>query len=61
MTTITIIKRGKSRRLRSKRQLKHKPNGHGIRRWHSRTTLWKSKRKDRIKRIVASASRRANR
>lgn len=50
-----------TKRLRSKKQMAHKPNGHGQGRWHSRTTLWASKRKDRRRRIIANNSRRANR
>ena len=57
-----VIKRfGKAKRLRSKKHLAHKPSGHGKGRWHNRTTLWKSKRKDRRKRIIANHSRRMNR
>jgi hypothetical protein len=56
------IKRwGKARRLRSKMALAHKPNGHAIGKWHSRSTLWAYKRKSRRKRLIADASRRANR
>lgn len=57
--TIKFLRVG--RRLRSKRQLAHKPSGHGKGRWHSRTTLWASKRKDRRKRLIANESRRRNR
>ena len=48
-------------RLRSKRDLAHKPNGHGIGKWHSRTTLWKWKRLARRKRLISNESRRRNR
>lgn len=58
---MTLKIRKISPRLRSKKQLAHKPSGHGIGRWHSRTSLWKSKRKDRRKRLIADASRRRNR
>ena len=51
----------KQKRVRSKKEMAHKPSGFGKGRWHSRTTLWKSKRKDRRKRLIAAASRRANR
>lgn len=59
--TFTIRKLGKSKRLSSKKQMAHKPSGHGKGRWHSRTSLWASKRKDRRKRIIANESRRRNR
>lgn len=59
--SITIKRFGKALRLRSKKDLAHKPSGHGKGRWHSRTSLWLSKRKDRRKRIIAAKSRRANR
>lgn len=58
---VQIRKFGKARRLRSRTQLAHKPSGHGIGRWHSRTSLWASKRKDRRKRLIANESRRQNR
>ena len=50
--SITLIK---SRRLRSRKQMAHKTNGHGQGKWHSRTTLWA------YKRLTADASRRAHR
>lgn len=59
--SVIIRKLGKSRRLSSKKQMAHKPSGHGKGRWHSRTSLWASKRKDRRKRIVSNESRRRNR
>lgn len=59
--TYTIKKLPKSSRLRSNKELAHKPSGVGKGRWHSRTALWKSKRKDRRKRLIADASRRRNR
>lgn len=59
--SLTIRRFGKARRLKSKRDLAHKPSGFGKGRWHSRTALWKSKRKDRRKRLIANASRRRNR
>lgn len=59
--SVVIRKLGKARRLKSKTQLAHKPSGHGKGRWHSRTSLWASKRKDRRKRLIANASRRRNR
>lgn len=59
--SLIIRKLGKALRLRSKKQMAHKPSGHGKGRWHSRTTLWKSKRKDRRKRLIANKSRRLNR
>lgn len=59
--SITIRKVGKARRLRSKRDLAHKPSGFGKGRWHSRTCLWKAHQKARRKRIIANASRRRNR
>ncbi len=59
--SIVIRKFGKARRLLSKKQMAHKPSGHGKGRWHSRTSLWASKRKDRRKRLISDASRRRNR
>lgn len=59
--TVKIRKLGKALRLRSKKDLAHKPSGVGKGRWHSRTSLWASKRKDRRKRLIANASRRRNR
>lgn len=59
--SVTIRAFGKALRLRSKNQLAHNPSGIGKGRWHSRTALWKSKRKDRRKRLIADASRRRNR
>lgn len=50
-----------SKRLRSKKALAHKTSGFGKGRWHSRTALWASKRKDRRRRIIANESRRINR
>lgn len=58
---VQVIKRGKARRLRSRRQLAHKPNGHGKGKWHSRGALWAYKRHSRRVRQLADASRRANR
>jgi hypothetical protein len=52
---------GKAKRLRSKRQLAHRPSGFGHGKWHSRTTLWAYKRKARRKRLIAADSRRQNR
>ena len=48
-------------RLRSKKQLAHRPSGHGAGHWASRTALWKWKRKERRKRLIAAESRRDNR
>lgn len=59
--TISIIKRGKARRLRSRDQMAHKPNGHSQGKWHSRAALWAYKRASRITRKIADASRRRNR
>lgn len=59
--TVKIRRFGKALRLRSRKQLAHKPSGIGKGRWHSRTALWASKRKDRRKRLIANASRRRNR
>lgn len=59
--TIHIRKLGKARRLRSKQQLAHKPSGAGKGRWHSRSCLWRSKRKTRRKHLISKASRRLNR
>lgn len=59
--SITIIKRGKARRLSSKWQMQHKPSGHGKGKWHSRTALWAYKRKARRKTLIAAESRRRNR
>lgn len=59
--SVIIRKLGKARRLSSKKQMAHKPSGHGKGRWHSRTSLWASKRKDRRKRLVSNESRRRNR
>lgn len=59
--SVTIKKFGKSRRLRSKKELAHKPQKTGIGKWHSRTSLWAYKRLSRRKRIVANKSRRLNR
>lgn len=59
--TVTIIRRGKSRRLKSRKQLLHKPSGHGKGKWHSRTSLWAYKRLTRRKNQIASASRQRNR
>ncbi len=59
---VTILKRsGKARRLRSRWQMNHKPNGHGKGKWHSRTSLWAYKRQSRRARLTAAASRRRNR
>lgn len=52
---------GRPRRLRSAKQLEHKPSGVGKGRWHSRQALWRAKRKDRRKRQIAAASRARNR
>lgn len=59
--SVQIVRRGKKRRLRSRHQMAHKPNGHGIGKWHSRATLWDYKRASRRRRLMADASRRANR
>lgn len=59
--SVQIIKKAKSRRLRSRYQMAHKPSGHGKGKWHSRTSLWAYKRLSRRKRLIAAASRRANR
>lgn len=59
--SVQIIKKGKARRLRSRYQMAHKPSGHGKGKWHSRTSLWAYKRLSRRKRLIAAASRRANR
>lgn len=59
--SVQIIKTGKARRLRSRYQMAHKPSGHGKGKWHSRTSLWAYKRLSRRKRLIAAASRRANR
>lgn len=59
--TVTIRRFGKSLRLRSKKKLAHKPSGHGIGKWHSRTSLWAYKRLSRRKRLIANESRRRNR
>lgn len=56
-----LTPRGKARRLKSKKDLAHKPSGVGKGRWHSRTSLWKAKRKARRTRLIADASRRRNR
>lgn len=58
--SITIRKLGKSRRLRSKKELAHKPSGHGKGKWQSRSSLWLYKRLSRRKRIIAAHSRRVN-
>ncbi len=54
----TILK--KSKRLRSKKAMAHKPSGHGKGKWHSRTSLWAYKRLSRRKRQIAARSRRIN-
>ena len=60
--TFTILRKwGKGRRLSSKKKLAHKPSGHGKGKWHSRTSLWKYKRKSRNKRIISNNSRCMNR
>lgn len=59
--TVEITRPKKWRRLRSKREMAHKPNGRGKGKWHSRTTLWAYKRKARRRRLIADASRRRNR
>lgn len=59
--TLTIRKWGKARRLRSKKQMAHKPMLTGTGKWHSRTSLWAYKRLSRRKRLIANASRRRNR
>ncbi len=56
-----VIRKKKAHRLRSKNSLKHKPNGHGTGKWHSRTSLWAYKRLSRRKRLISNASRRRNR
>lgn len=56
-----LVYYGKARRLRSKRQLVHKPLRQGKGRWHSRSALWASKRRYRRRRLIANASRRRNR
>lgn len=61
VATYKLKQRGKHRRKRAKRQLAHKPNGHGQGRWHSRTSLWKAYRLNRRKRAISNASRRRNR
>lgn len=50
----------KSKRIRSKRDLAHKPSGSGKGRWHSRTSLWKAHRKSRRLRKIRAASRARN-
>lgn len=57
--SLTIRKLRK--RLRSKRQMAHKPSGVGKGRWHGRATLWLYKRKSRRLRKIAEASRYRNR
>jgi hypothetical protein len=52
---------GRSRRLRNKNQLGHKPSGWGKGKWHSRESLWNYKRKARRKNKIAAASRKRNR
>lgn len=62
--SITVIKRGKARRLRSRWELSHAPDKRIVNRqgkWHSRTSLWAYKRPARRVRAIANASRRANR
>ncbi len=50
-----------NKRLRSKKDLQHKPSGSGKGKWHSRTSLWQYKRLTRRRRLVSNASRRRNR
>lgn len=57
--SIQILK--KSKRIRSKKEMAHKPSGFGKGKWHSRTTLWKSRLARKKRNAVASASRAANR
>lgn len=64
--TVEIIRDPKSRRLRSPKDLQHKPDaqrpaGDRKGKWHSRASLWAYKRKSRKARLVAKASRRINR
>lgn len=59
--SVSIIQHGKSRRLRSIKQIVHHPTLRGTGKWHSRRSLWAYKRKARRKRLIAAASRRANR
>lgn len=59
--TVTIRKVGKDHRLKSKKDLAHKPSGVGKGKWHSRTSLWAYKRKSRRRRLIANESRRRNR
>ncbi len=59
--SITIRRRGKALRLRSKKSMAHKPTLTGKGKWHSRTALWAYKRKSRRKRLISDASRRQNR
>lgn len=59
---VKLVRHGKARRLRSKKNMKHKPmNGYSVGKWHSRTSLWNYKRLSRRKRLISNASRHANR
>jgi len=50
-----------NRRLRSMKDLRHKPTQWGKGKWESIRTLWAYKRKNRRKKQIAKASRRRNR
>lgn len=58
--TIRIIKRGKARRLRSPKDLLHKPMWWGQGKWENLASLWAYKRASRKARKVAAKSRRTN-
>lgn len=60
--SVQIIRRsGKGRRLRSKHQVRPMPTVFGIGKWESLASFWNYKRASRRRRLMADASRRANR
>jgi len=58
---MSIIIRKLTNRLRSKKDIVHKPSGFGKGKWHDLKSLWTYKRAARTARKVASASRARNR
>ena len=58
---MTVVVRRIRKRLRSKRDLLKRTNGHGKGKWHGVRTLWAYKQLTKRRRKIAEASRRQNR